>query len=73
MMHPHSNRDIIASLQTLRVKRLHWRKVDLGMKTLKVIATEVEHLTLYSSGDFDTLAHWVSHDGLCQLTKVEKT
>ena len=70
MVHPHANKHIINALQPFNVKRLKWRKLDLGFKTIAMAAPEVEGLTLYSSGDKDALFQLVNVDGLCQLPQV---
>ena len=70
MVHPHANKSIISALRPFNVRRLKWRKLDLGVKTIAMAAPEVEVLTLYSSGDRDALSQWVNFDGLCQLSKV---
>ena len=70
MVHPHANRHIINALRPFNIRRLKWRKVDLGVKTIAMAAPEVEVLALYSSGDRDVVSQWVDIDGLCQLPKV---
>lgn len=70
MVHPHANRSIISALRPFNIRRLEWRKLDLGVKTIAMAAPEVEVLTLYSSGDRDVLCQWVNFDGLCQLSQV---
>ena len=70
MVHPHANRYIIDALRPFNVKRLNWRKLDIGVETIKRAAPDVEVLTLHSSGDWDALSRWVGVDGLCQLPKV---
>lgn len=70
MVHPHANKSIISALRPFNIRRLKWRKLDLGVKTIALAAPEVEVLTLYSSGDRDVLSQWVNFDGLCQLSQV---
>ena len=52
------------------VKRLNWRKLNLGVSTIQMAAPGVEDLTLYSSGDADSLLQLSGRDGLCKLEKV---
>ena len=70
MVHPHANKYIIAALRPFDVRRLKWRKLNLGVRTIAMAAPEVEQLTLYSSGDIDALYQWADTDGLCRLPKV---
>ena len=70
IVHPHSNRNIINALKPLEVKRLNWRKLNLGVSTIQMAAPEVEALTLYSSGDADALLQLSGPEGLCKLEKV---
>ena len=70
MVHPHANRHIINALRPFNIRRLKWRRLDLGVTTIAMAAPEVEVLTLYSSGDRDALSQWVGIDGLCRLSKV---
>ena len=70
IVHPHSNRNIINALKPMGVKRLNWRKLNLGVSTIQMAAPEVEDLTLYSSGDADALLQLTGPNGLCKLRKV---
>jgi len=70
-IHSHSNRDIIDALKPFAIENLDWRKVDLGVTTIRMAAPEIETLKLYSSGNRDVLSNWIDTNGLAQFPKVD--
>lgn len=62
-----------AILNVFTVRRFDWRKLDINLDILTRnpdTAKAITHLTLYSSGNWSTLYHWTSVDGLPRLTSV---
>lgn len=72
-VHPMS--DILlkgAVLDKFEVNKLVWRKLDMNLDILvkSDFADKITDLTLYSSGNWSVLYHWVSEEGLVKLTAV---
>lgn len=61
---------ICACLQDFGVEDLNWRRLDLGIEPIMNLASTLEVLYLYSSGNWAVLSHWVSEGGLEKLEKV---
>lgn len=69
-------------LDSFEIEALDWRKLDMSLDILtgdadkkkppKMSATRnsLKELTLYSSGNWSVLYHWLSKDGLARLPKV---
>jgi len=61
-----------AILDKFMIEELDWRKLDLNLDVL-TRAKNKDHITdlsLYSSGNWSVLYHWISIDGLAKLPKV---
>ncbi|KAL7901847.1 hypothetical protein HDV64DRAFT_143531 [Trichoderma sp. TUCIM 5745] len=63
-----------AVFENFKVHKLTWRKLDINLKILTASrhASEIEDLTLYSSGNWSVLYHWVSEEGLVTLQRLQK-
>jgi hypothetical protein len=55
-----------AVLQKFKIEKFDWRKLDISLDILtnSPFASELRDLKLYSSGNWSTLYHWASKDGL---------
>lgn len=70
--HPHGDSNIIQSFQNLVVRKLNWRKMDMGIEVLLQAVPEVEDLTLYYSCNEEVLARWTGYEGLRRLKNVSR-
>jgi len=61
-----------AIIDSFKINIFDWRKLDINLDILTNTDNRVHftELTLYSSGNWSTLYHWSSHDGLGQLPNV---
>lgn len=61
-----------AIINRFHIEKLDWRKLDINLDTLTTSnhAAHFLDLTLYSSGNWSVLYHWVSRDGLEKLEQV---
>lgn len=64
-----------AILNKFTINDLDWRKLDLNLDMLSSssIAKHLESLSLYSSGNWSVLYHWISSDGLATFPNVSFT
>jgi hypothetical protein len=65
---PHAEEAIEEALDGLCVEELDWKRVDLSIRTVKMVAGDVQKLHLYSSGSWTPLCHWMSTDGINSLS-----
>jgi hypothetical protein len=68
--HPHSDHDIELALGDADVRILDWRKNDMSISMLRVVAPNIEKLHLYSSGNEDVVEYWSSYLGLSRFPQV---
>jgi hypothetical protein len=70
MMYPHPEEAIERAVKGFNVEKLHWKRLDLSIHSVREAAPNVRELTLYSSGNMAAFYHWFSPDGLVTLGKV---
>lgn len=62
-----------AIINKFQIEELDWRKLDIDLNTLtrSPHADQFTKLTLYASGNWSVLYHWVlSKDGIAKLPNV---
>ena len=61
-----------AILNRFEIRIFHWRRLDINLDILtgSKVAHHLTEISLYSSGNWSVLYHWVSEDGLPKLPKV---
>ena len=52
------------------IEELDWRRLDLCIETIMELSPTLSVLHLYSSGNWASLSHWMSKDGLVNLKNV---
>lgn len=73
-------------LNQFKIEAMDWRKLDLNLEVLTSgssgrrtepelaanwnVRNHLKELTLYSSGNWSVLYHWISEEGLARLPKV---
>ncbi len=67
---PHREEHIEHTLAGFGVRDLDWRRTDLSILAVKECASDVESLSLYSSGDLGVIDHWIGPRGVVTLEKV---
>jgi hypothetical protein len=59
-------------LRTFNIESLDWKVLDVSLDLLTENAPSLKEVTLYSSGNWSILYHWVSVDGLAKLKNVRE-
>ena len=60
-------------LERFAIEKFVWRKLDINLDILvgsKLNRTSLTDITLYSTGNYSVLYHWVSSDGIGKLPNV---
>ncbi|KUJ11640.1 uncharacterized protein LY89DRAFT_228881 [Mollisia scopiformis] len=65
---PHREEIIEEALEGLQVEELDWKRVDLSIRSVEFAAKNVRILHLYSSGGWAPLCHWMSCEGINNLS-----
>jgi hypothetical protein len=70
LLHPHSDSNVIQCLRSFVVRKLDWRRADMGIEVLLQAAPDIEEITLYYTGNKEVLNRWTGYEGLRRLKKV---
>ncbi|OTA95155.1 hypothetical protein M434DRAFT_10064 [Hypoxylon sp. CO27-5] len=64
----------VAVLKKFEIHRLSWRKLDINLDILTSsgYASKLTDITLYSSGNWSVLYHWISEEGLVRLRGLQR-
>ncbi|KAE9376015.1 subtilisin-like protein [Stipitochalara longipes BDJ] len=64
---PHKEEVIEEAIKDVDVEELNWRRLDLSIRTVQAAAANVKTPRLYSGGDWASICHWMSENGINRL------
>jgi hypothetical protein len=67
---PHKEEVIEEAIKDVDVEELDWRRLDLSIRTVQAAAANVKTPHLYSGGDWASICHWMSENGINRLKVV---